>query len=170
MKKKELLCAQILDLENEIEIMSEQKISGIKEKRKQLSALKSRLKKMEQTTAIHSSQSTHTWENIMNIPYIHLKPACYSKVQTIDDIINVIDAYPEQLCDVEKGEKGLIIEFISFDGPDYGQPVGTLSELVKEYNVSLFKVSTRDGDDIIIEGDKSIPQKFIIIPSQRNSK
>lgn len=63
MKKKDTLCAQILDLENEIETMVELKTKGIKEKRKQLSALKSRLKKMgdAEKTAIHLNNSPNTW-------------------------------------------------------------------------------------------------------------
>ena len=54
MNKKDTLCTQILDLENEIEMMVEQKIKGVTAKRKQLSALKSRLKKMQHDVAIHT--------------------------------------------------------------------------------------------------------------------
>ena len=64
MKKKDQICAQILDLTNEIEMMVEQKITkGLKEKRKQLSSLKSKLKKIEQSIAIHTinNRSPHNW-------------------------------------------------------------------------------------------------------------
>ncbi len=63
MKKKDNISAQILDLENEIEMMVEQKISGITAKRKKLSALKSKLKKMcaAEKTAIAINYSPHTW-------------------------------------------------------------------------------------------------------------
>ena len=105
----------------------------------------------------------------MNIPYIELKPAIYSMSQTVDAIIEKIKAYPEQLMNTREAMKGLTIEFILYDGSDYGQPVGSLSEWVQSHKILLFHVRTRDGDDIIIEASTDIPTKFIIIPEQRRN-
>ena len=106
----------------------------------------------------------------MDILFLHLKPANYMTAQSMDSIIHLIETYPEQLMNTEEAINGLTIEFVLFDGPDQGQPVGSLSEFVQSHNILLFKVSTRDGDDIVIEADTTtIPFKFIIYPEQKNS-
>ncbi len=104
----------------------------------------------------------------MDLPFIHLKPAVYSDAQTVDEIAKKLEVYPEQRIGTDEAMAGKTIEFITFDGPDFGQPVGSLSEWVQSHKVLLFKVSTRDGDDIVIEADTSVPTKFIIHPEQKN--
>ena len=98
----------------------------------------------------------------MNIPCIELKPAIYSTAQTVDAIIKKLEAYPEQLTNTKEALSGKSIEFVSFDGPEYGQPVGTLSEWVAAHGINLFLVRTRDGNDILIEAIHNNPTKFIV--------
>jgi len=77
-------------------------------------------------------------------------------------IVDKIKKYPEQHCNTREACEGLVIEFIEASGPDYGQPVGSLTEYVNKFNVKLFKILTRDGGVIVVEADDSEPTKFII--------
>lgn len=77
-----------------------------------------------------------------------LKPAVYSKAQTVARIVKKITKYPEQVCNTPEAFKGLVIEFIEFRGPDFGQPVGSLPEY---FNVTKFKtyiIRTRHGGEV----------------------
>lgn len=74
-----------------------------------------------------------------------LKPAVYSKAQRTAQIVSKILAYPEQICNTPQAFKGLVIEFIENDGPDYGQPVGSLPEFYDVTHSDSFMIKTRSG-------------------------
>ena len=91
--------------------------------------------------------------------YVELKPAIFSKSQTVVQISQKLLEYPEQRNNTPQALKGLTIEFIDFDGPDYGQPVGTLLAAVSN-DISLFMIKARDGGQVLVEkvDDKFYPR------------
>jgi len=81
-----------------------------------------------------------------------LKPAIYSKAQTVEKILAKLKNYPEQKPGAAQAFKGNVIEFVDFDGPECGQPVGTLSEIADVYkDVKFFIIRTRDNKKVLIE-------------------
>ena len=95
-----------------------------------------------------------------NMKIINLKPAIFSKSQTVADISQKIIEYPEQRNNTPKALDGLTIEFVDYDGPDYGQPVGTLSEIAEVSKANSFVINTRDGDSMVVE---KIDNKFYVL-------
>lgn len=77
-----------------------------------------------------------------------LKPAIYSKAQSAALIAKKITKYPEQVCNTPEAFKGLVIEFIEFRGPDYGQPVGSLPEFHDFTKFTTFIIRTRHGGEV----------------------
>jgi hypothetical protein len=78
----------------------------------------------------------------------HLKPAVYSKAQTVEKIVRKITKYPKQICNTPEAFKGFVIEFIFNDGPDFGQPVGSLPEYYSYTHDTTFIIHTRFGGTV----------------------
>jgi deoxyxylulose-5-phosphate synthase len=82
---------------------------------------------------------------------ITLKPTIYSECQTVDQVLYKLEHYPKQCTNTPEVFDGFGIEFILFDGPDYGQMVGMLSEFYDTECVHEFFIKTRDGGIIKVE-------------------
>ena len=79
-----------------------------------------------------------------------LKPVIYSKAQTVEKIAKKLQQDPKQVCNSEAAFKGLVMEFIMAEGPDYGQPVGTLDEYYTHTKATVFYIHDRKGGKIVI--------------------
>jgi hypothetical protein len=84
---------------------------------------------------------------------MNLKPAVYSKAQFLADIIQKLLIYPRQVCNSPEAFKGLVIEFVMKDGPEYGQPVGSLPEFFEHTHNETFVIHTRFGGSVRVTKD-----------------
>lgn len=73
---------------------------------------------------------------------IELKPASYSKAQTVDQIKDHIQAWPLQDTNNPQAYAHSV-EFVDLD--NQSGPVGTLSEYFDQCGFNLFSISAKDG-------------------------
>lgn len=74
-----------------------------------------------------------------------LKPARYSKHQTVKAVSNALKAYPAQKCNTPEAFKGLVIEFTVADSLD--TRVGSLDEIhtYTPDREGKYQIQCRDG-------------------------
>jgi len=80
------------------------------------------------------------------IIFLDLKPAIFSKAKDVSIFRRKLAKAPKQVPNSDEAFKGHVMEFILNDGPDFGQPVGTLFEFVQEFpDVNIFVIHFRNG-------------------------
>ena len=85
------------------------------------------------------------------ITILDLKPAIFSKATNVAIFRTKLAKAPKQVPNSKEAFEGHVMEFILNDGPDFGQPVGTLFEFVQELpDVDIFVIHFRNGDSTIV--------------------
>lgn len=92
-------------------------------------------------------------------PYMafSLVPTIYSKAQSVNEIVDHIEKYPEQITNTPEAMEHSIEFQIEGSGP-----VGTLSEFRKEYpRVGIYYIYPRKGNGIVKISCKD--EKFFVV-------
>jgi len=98
----------------------------------------------------------------MIIKTLELKPAIYSKAQTVTKVAEKLGKDPKQVCNTPPVWKGLVMEFILQKGPDYGQPVGTLDDYYRSFKIDLFIIHDRKGSKITVARSENGDFKVVV--------